>query len=241
MRKHILRTFAALLAALTLLSAASCNRQIVTPTPSVTPIITPTAEPSATPSEPVPSESPPSHTPDDYGILLVNPSHPLANEYVPHDLVNLYSLKNRSYQLMRADIEIKKIVADAMQTMFAAAQKDGVDGFYITSGYRTRRRQIEIWNETTDGTAALPGTSEHETGLAFDVGSSENSDFEQTPQYRWLVQHCGEYGFILRYPRGAEDITGYPPESWHYRYVGLPHSQLIMARGITLEEYLGYA
>ncbi|RYD01409.1 hypothetical protein N752_30920 [Desulforamulus aquiferis] len=59
-----------------------------------------------------------------------------------------------------------------------------------------------------------------------------------TPQFEWLAKHCAEYGFIIRYPKGKEDVTGVPFEPWHYRYVGTPHAKEIMDKGITLEEYL---
>ncbi len=178
----------------------------------------------------------PSPSPD---ILLINRENPLPKDYDPGDLVNLYERKDRHFQLARADIEVCQAVFEAMDAMFAAAQEDGVDAFIITSGYRSPEKQSEVFEGTDDGTAAQPGESEHESGLAFDVTAKGSSNFERTPQFKWLYKHCGEYGFILRYPKGAQEITGYPYESWHYRYVGLPHSKIIMDEGITLEEYLG--
>lgn len=89
---------------------------------------------------------------------------------------------------------------------------------------------------------ARPGTSEHHVGLAADVlGSgyaSLEESFENTPAFAWLKAHCAEYGFILRYPKEKEDITGVIYEPWHYRYVGVEAATEIMRRGITLEEYL---
>ncbi|MDR2357480.1 MAG: M15 family metallopeptidase [Oscillospiraceae bacterium] len=171
-------------------------------------------------------------------ILLVNAYNPLPEGFYPENLVNLYKQKGRSFQLARADIEISENVYEAMNTMFTAAKTDGAEGFIITSGYRTRDEQNAIFVSTTDGTAAMPGTSEHETGLAFDVTSMENDNFELTSQFKWLSEHCASYGFIIRYPPGGEDITGYPYEPWHYRYVGKEHAETIMASGLTLEEYL---
>jgi D-alanyl-D-alanine carboxypeptidase len=171
-------------------------------------------------------------------ILLVNADNPLAQNYQPVELINLFKQRGRKFQLARSDIEICRIVYEAMQNMFTAAKNDGVDGFIITSGYRSHDEQAAIYANTTNGTAALPGTSEHQTGLAFDVTAYGNGNFELTPQFEWLSKHCGEYGFILRYPKGKEDITGFPYEPWHYRYVGLPYSKEIMDEGITLEEYL---
>lgn len=171
-------------------------------------------------------------------ILLVNASHSVPQHYEPVELINLYEQTERHFQLAQIDIELCRTVFDAMESMFSAAMKDGVDGFIIASGYRSFDQQTEIFANTTDGTAARPGTSEHETGLAFDVTAYGNENFELTPQFEWLSKHCAEYGFILRYPKGKEDITGYPYEPWHYRYVGTPYAKEIMDEGITLEEYL---
>ena len=89
---------------------------------------------------------------------------------------------------------------------------------------------------------AYPGTSEHHLGLAVDLVSDEHvaldEGAERTKGYQWLVSHCQKYGFILRYPNGATDITGIIYEPWHFRYVGKEAAEEIMERGITLEEYL---
>jgi D-alanyl-D-alanine carboxypeptidase len=170
-------------------------------------------------------------------ILLVNAANPLPDNFYPESLVRLYGRGDQHFQLAASDIEVCEIVFESMAAMFEAAQRDGVGGFIITSGYRTRDEQRALYNSTTDGTAAKPGESEHETGLAFDVGAADNEHFELTPQYEWLSAHCAEYGFIIRYPQGAESLTGFPYEPWHYRYVGKEHATTIMSRGITLEQY----
>ena len=168
-------------------------------------------------------------------ILLVNANSPLHQNYIPADLINLFEQKERHFQLSRSDIEICKVVFDAMQNMFSAAKNDGIEGFIITSGYRSREKQIEIFANTSSGFVALPGTSEHESGLAFDVTAYGDDNFELTPQFEWLLKNCGDYGFILRYPEGKEDITGFPYEPWHYRYVGTPYAKEIMSLGISLK------
>ncbi|MDF2593715.1 MAG: D-alanyl-D-alanine carboxypeptidase [Clostridia bacterium] len=170
-------------------------------------------------------------------VLLVNTENPLPEDFHPENLVNLYIQRNKHFQLAKADIEVCETVFDSMEAMFAAAQSDSVSGFIITSGYRSYEEQKEIYSKTTDGTAAKPGTSEHETGLAFDVTAMGNENFELTPQFEWLSKHCAEYGFVIRYPKGMEDVTGYPYEPWHYRYVGVPYAKEIMDESITLEEY----
>lgn len=171
-------------------------------------------------------------------ILLVNAENPLPKNFRPENLVNLYAQQHRHFQLAKINIEVCKTVFEAMDVMFEAAMQDGVDGFIITSGYRSHEQQVEVFANSPDGIAAQPGTSEHEAGLAFDVTAYGNENFELTPQFEWLSEHCSEYGFILRYPKGKEDITGVPFEPWHYRYVGTPYAKAIMDAGITLEEYL---
>lgn len=171
-------------------------------------------------------------------ILLVNADNPLPEDFCPESLVRLYDQKSRHFQLANADIEVCETVFYALDAMFATAQKDGVGGFIITSGYRSYEKQVEVFASSPVGIAAEPGKSEHETGLAFDVTAYGNENFELTPQYEWLSEHCAEYGFIIRYPKGKEDITGVPFEPWHYRYVGTPYAKEIMDAGITLEEYL---
>jgi len=170
--------------------------------------------------------------------LLVNAAHPLPEGYQPTRLVNLYAQADRQFDLDAADILMEEEAYAAMNAMFSAARQDGVAGFLVTSGYRTREEQQRIYDATTDGTAAAPGTSEHETGLAFDVAASGGGDFTQTAQFQWLYAHCAEYGFILRYPQGKEAVTGYPYEPWHYRYVGVAHAAAVMDGGLTLEEYV---
>ena len=90
---------------------------------------------------------------------------------------------------------------------------------------------------------AYPGTSEHELGLAADIVTpsyqSLDSGYDQTDAFKWLVEHCADYGFILRYPKEKQDITKIIYEPWHYRYVGQEDAKIIMESGVTLEEYLG--
>ncbi|MBR4628810.1 MAG: M15 family metallopeptidase, partial [Ruminococcus sp.] len=126
------------------------------------------------------------------------------------------------------------------------ASRDGIN-IFLSSGFRSYGYQEGLYNTyaANDGVAkadtysARPGHSEHQTGLAIDV--NEVSDlFIGTPEAQWIEDHCWEYGFILRYPKGKQDITGYKYEPWHIRYVGYDMSKKIHDRGgITLEEYFG--
>lgn len=112
---------------------------------------------------------------------------------------------------------------------------------YLDQG-KTRDEAVEA----TEAYYTQPGHSEHHTGLAFDIITQEyqqeiyelDDRFAQTDAYRWLVENCATYGFILRYPQGKEDITGISFEPWHYRYVGVAHAKYIMSRGLCLEEYI---
>ena len=108
---------------------------------------------------------------------------------------------------------------------------------YIEQGYSENAARIQAaqW-------VAVPGTSEHELGLALDIVSVENQRLEEaqedTPTQQWLMEHCYEYGFILRYPKDKEDITGIGYEPWHYRYVGREDAAAIQNLGVCLEEYV---
>ena len=173
-------------------------------------------------------------------VLLVNRDHPLPEDYAPQDLVNLYEQKHH-FRLTRSDIYLERHVFEAANRMFEQAKRDGVERFTITSGYRSRDKQAELYAGGANANAAAPGTSEHETGLAFDVTTRRDSGgFETTKQFRWLSEHCWDYGFILRYPEGAEEITGFPYEPWHYRYVGEDIARIIRDRQWTLEEYCAW-
>ena len=171
-------------------------------------------------------------------ILLVNDSHRLAKDYVPEGLVNLYEQRH-SFRLARSDIYLTRETYEAAERMFAAAEADGVNGFYITSGYRSYDRQAEVYAESEAGKAQEPGASEHQTGLAFDVtAESSSGDFETTEQYAWLMQHAHEYGFIQRYPANKAEETGISYEPWHYRYVGVEAATAMRETGETLEAFI---
>ena len=170
------------------------------------------------------------------GVLLVNAWNPLPEDAEPPDLVNLYEQK-RHFLLARSDLFLVREAFEAANRMFLQAENEDMNGFILTSCYRSREKQAELYAETQDGTAQAPGCSEHETGLAFDVTARSGGDFEATSQFAWLKAHCWDYGFILRYPKEKEQITGIPYEPWHYRYVGEEAAKLIRDRGWTLEEY----
>ena len=158
------------------------------------------------------------------GILLVNKNHPLPRSYGNGVDATAYA---------------------ALMQLQAAAQNAGYS-IPLISGYRSYDYQAQLYNgyvardgkEAADRYSAQPGKSEHQSGLAFDVGSIDNN-YGETNAGRWLAAHCADYGFILRYPPGKEHITGYMYEPWHIRYVGNATASAIMSSGLTLEEYLG--
>ena len=137
------------------------------------------------------------------------------------------------------------IAAGALKQLQSAALIDGFN-IELLSGYRSYNRQKTIYEgkvanrgyDSADRYSARPGHSEHQTGLAFDVGSIMYS-YGETASGQWLNDNCDKYGFIIRYPEGKESITGYGYEPWHIRYVGIEVATEIMEKELTLEEYLG--
>lgn len=178
--------------------------------------------------------------------LLVNGDYQLPADYKP----------SLSEAVKGSGVMLDYRVAPHYQEMYDAAQKDGIT-LTPVSGYRSLERQknnfearIEEYmddgmekKEATIEAAKiimLPGSSEHNAGLAMDICSLSES-FENTDAFEWLSQHAVEYGFILRYPKSEEKkaITKVVYEPWHYRYVGVEAAEEITRKGITLEEYLG--
>ena len=171
-------------------------------------------------------------------ILLVNEAHRLDADYVPDDLVNLYQQRH-SFRMASSEIYLTRPTYEAMEQMFHAAEEADMNGYIVTSGYRSYQRQQEVYAQSEPGKAQQPGASEHQTGLSFDVTVETADGFENTPQYGWLMQHAHEYGFIQRYPANKSDITGISYEPWHYRYVGVDAATRMWKTGQTLEEFLG--
>lgn len=134
---------------------------------------------------------------------------------------------------------------DALDRMFSAAAAEGYD-LHVVSGFRSYSRQNTLYNNycnrdgkvAADTYSARPGHSEHQTGLAADINSVETS-WGKTPEGKWLAANCYKYGFIIRYPAGEEDKTGYQYEPWHVRYLGVDTATQVYNSGLCLEEYLG--
>lgn len=158
------------------------------------------------------------------GVLIVNKTYPLPSTYNPG---------------------VDSTAKAAFDTMAANAYSDGVS-LYIISDFRTYDYQAGLYQRyvnrsgqaEADRYSARAGHSEHQTGLAFDLNSLEQS-FGQTAAGKWLAEHCHEYGFIIRYPEDKEHITGYMYEPWHIRYLGVDMATKIYESGLCLEEYFG--
>ena len=209
-----------------------------TPAISETPIETPTETPEKTIPENLP-----------WNLTLVNFEHPLDETFKPSKLAEV----NNGY------IADKRIAAATKKMIADARSKDNVR-IIALSAYRDYDYQMELFEnkvirlqqekgysvdkarEEAKTVVAYPGTSEHQLGLALDLVDARHVKLdesqENTAAYKWLYEHCHEYGFIVRYPNGKTDITGIIYEPWHFRYVGVEAATFIMENNLTLEEYL---
>ena len=176
-------------------------------------------------------------------LILVNKFYKLPNDYAAEDL------KPITLQFAYSGHQIKEEVLDHYLDMAYAAKKEGLT-LIVTSSYRDYDFQKTLYNnyvnkngkKDADRFSARPRHSEHELGLALDIVTYNTTmdEFEQTEEFRWLNENAYKYGFILRYPKEKEHITGYKYEPWHYRYVGVEYAKKIYDEGITFDEYYAY-
>ena len=185
---------------------------------------------------------------DDWKLVLINKQHPIPDSYT----FALGAIKTIKGQMQCDERIIKELLS-----MMEAASKDGVN-LAICSPYRDLNYQKVLFNrkiklymnsgmsymeayKITSQTVTVPGASEHQIGLAIDIVADNYQDldegFAETKAGIWLAEHCQEYGFILRYPQGKENITSIEFEPWHFRYVGKEAATIIMDEEITLEEF----
>lgn len=255
--------------ALTLLSGCS-NRAAVQDSPKDSPLPTVAVSPqSATPAPTLAPSGSPDATKDSKGpkassdgavhvaakpndiTVIVNKNFRLPDGYKPMDLVEPNVPFTFAGKLEKRTMRTE--AAKALEKLFDAAKRDGVQLAGV-SGYRSATTQEILFNSYAkkDGVqaankySAKPGFSEHQTGLAIDVAGisgkcAAEPCFADTKEAEWLAKHSAEYGFIIRYLKGKESITGYQYEPWHIRYVGVSIAKEIADKGITLEEYLGDA
>jgi D-alanyl-D-alanine carboxypeptidase len=177
---------------------------------------------------------------------VINKVRSLSSNYVPSDLVTVAvptCLPNPEIRQMR------RIASEALSEMFEDALKDDIE-LVARSGYRSHATQTSLYNgyvskygqEYADKYSARPGTSEHQTGLAMDITAESvnlqlDDNFGKTKEGQWLAQNAHRFGFIIRYPEGMENITGYFFEPWHVRYLGVNLATNVYNSGLTLEEY----
>lgn len=182
---------------------------------------------------------------DDWNLVLINKQHPISTDYE-------FTLGNLSNS-MQCDNRI----IDDLLSMMKAADQDGIK-LVVCSPYRDLEKQKKLFErkiryyiksgysyidayKLSSQVVTIPGASEHQVGLAIDLISPKytmlDEGFENTDAGRWLKKHCHEFGFILRYPKGKENITSIEYEPWHFRYVGRDAATIIMDNEICLEEF----
>lgn len=184
-------------------------------------------------------------------LFLVNTENTLSKDYLPAQLTDLIHTRRDGRNTQQMDL----YAAKAMEAMLKEAAACGYTTLSITSGYRSYNYQQQLFNnqvsalrpsfgdkayEKAAQAVAIPGTSEHQSGLCCDLHNlpAASQAFANTEEYHWLLQNCAKFGFILRYPKDKTDITKIMFEPWHYRYVGRYHAQIIMSEGLCLEEYV---
>lgn len=182
----------------------------------------------------------------DQYITLANRTHLLSSDYVPNDLVTV-TVKRASGA---GQMQLRKAANDALADMFAAASEAGYT-LYLKSAYRSYQTQKTMYNNRLDkmhgrddGLVSYPGASDHQTGLGADIlnyawtlKDGMNKEFAKTAEAQWMLEHCQEFGFILRYMEDKEEITAIKFEPWHFRYVGREAAEYIMENHLSLEEF----
>ena len=190
-------------------------------------------------------------------LILVNRQHKLGKNDAPTDLVTIENVLSADIVKVKySGTKADRTATEALGQMLSAAIADGVSNFQISSAYRTYSEQQKLvdnsvakyrknnpdWSRdrclsATYNTVAPAGTSEHQTGLAFDI-TVPGVSFTGTQQQKWLHAHCAEYGFIVRFTAEKQKLTGFVAESWHFRYVGQEAAAVITQNGWCLEEYV---
>jgi D-alanyl-D-alanine carboxypeptidase len=184
-------------------------------------------------------------------LVLVNKKYSLPSDYVPPDLVR----PNVAFSFGGQKVEqsyLRKEAAGALEKMFTDAKKSGIE-LYAASGYRSFSYQKTLYNievsqvgkANASQSEAVPGSSEHQSGLAMDIASKSTNlllteGFANTKEGKWLYENAHRFGFILRYQKGKEGITHYEYEPWHFRYVGVKVATIIYEHNWTLEEYFNH-
>ena len=174
---------------------------------------------------------------DNYKYILVNKENKLSKDFKPNNLVEVIKCSEKKFYL-------EKEAHNAYHQMCLDSKKEGLN-ILITSAYRSYDEQRKLYNKYlklygknyVDKYVAKAGYSEHQTGLAIDLKSLDNEVFMNSKEYLWIKKNAHKYGFIIRYQKEQEVITGYSEEQWHIRYVGKKVAQYIYKNNIAYEEY----
>lgn len=185
-------------------------------------------------------------------LVLVNYQYAFGQEQINslalQDLYNKNLGFGTNYVLHTADLSVSKHIVTSLTKMLADMKEANPSltserRLLISSGFRTYDKQQELYNkETVEGLTAMPGHSEHHTGLTIDIRIFEDGKtlYLNTEEQKWIEENCANYGFILRYTDDNKDITGILNEDWHFRYVGVAHAKYMVEHDLCLEEYLAY-
>ncbi|WP_230311978.1 M15 family metallopeptidase [Turicibacter sanguinis] len=183
-------------------------------------------------------------------LVLVNKNYRLPSDYIPSDLVYL------NVPLYRPDTNneanyLRKVAADALSSLFSAANQEKGYALIARSGYRSYKTQVNLYNnyvstngqQYADSYSARAGHSEHQTGLTIDITAKSVNEglsqtFGQSKEGAWVAENAHKFGFIIRYPQGRTAETGYEYEPWHLRYVGVDAATYIYENNLILEDYL---
>ncbi|MBR5371045.1 MAG: M15 family metallopeptidase [Oscillospiraceae bacterium] len=172
-------------------------------------------------------------------LVLVNDTHD-TKDLPKEKLVAVFEKRNSHVHVKDTTVKLQEEAMDAFNALADGFfNATGKDDLLVMNGYRTREEQMKIYNNNPQ-TAAKAGCSDYETGLALELRlfqGQKYSDFDGTGDYKWVLDHAAEYGFILRYPEGKKDKTGYEYSPAHLRYVGIPHASYMQTNGLCLEEY----
>lgn len=187
-------------------------------------------------------------------LLLVNYKHTVSPQYTPKDSVEMAG----NVRTSKKSIKLRYTASNAYRQMCSDMKKQGLS-LNLISGYRDYNYQTGLYKRQLESvlragykmpyaetkaaeSVARPGSSEHQIGLAVDVGqgSSLSGKFGQSPEGKWIAQNCYKYGFVVRYNESKKSITGVMFEPWHLRYVGKPHSNIMYNHSFCFEEYMDY-
>ena len=182
-------------------------------------------------------------------LILVNKENHLDSDYIPYNLIELHEPTGKKVDSTYVN-RLNQTAYNFFKVMQLAAKKEGLE-IFIDSSYRSYEYQMRVFHETVkekglehaNKYCAIPGSSEHQTGLAIDIIARRNGvmieeSYENDLEMIWMRNNSYKYGYILRYPKGKENITGYNFEPWHFRFVGVDVSNFMHDNNIsTLEEY----